>query len=107
LADAASRARDQFLSVVSHELRFAHSVATSVLMMDEGRIVEEAPPGEFFTSQDIQTAAKVCVLGRTVAAATRVVIADGGNEMQIIVTDPGTVITCIARRIFQVGDWRD
>jgi ABC-type polar amino acid transport system ATPase subunit len=36
--------------VVSHELRFAHSVASSVLMMDEGRIVEEAPPGEFFTS---------------------------------------------------------
>jgi ABC-type polar amino acid transport system ATPase subunit len=36
--------------VVSHELRFAHSVASSVLMMDEGRIVEEAPPEEFFTS---------------------------------------------------------
>jgi ABC-type polar amino acid transport system ATPase subunit len=36
--------------VVSHELRFAHSVASSVLMMDEGRIVEEAPPSEFFTS---------------------------------------------------------
>ena len=36
--------------VVSHELRFAHSVASSVLMMDEGRIVEEAPPAEFFSS---------------------------------------------------------
>jgi polar amino acid transport system ATP-binding protein len=36
--------------VVSHELRFAHQVASSVLMMDEGRIVEEAPPAEFFTS---------------------------------------------------------
>jgi ABC-type polar amino acid transport system ATPase subunit len=36
--------------VVSHELRFAHSVASSVLMMDEGRIVEEAPPEEFFSS---------------------------------------------------------
>jgi ABC-type polar amino acid transport system ATPase subunit len=36
--------------VVSHELRFAHHVASSVLMMDEGRIIEEAPPGEFFTS---------------------------------------------------------
>ena len=30
--------------VVTHEMRFAHHVATSVLMMDEGRIVEEAPP---------------------------------------------------------------
>ena len=36
--------------VVSHELRFAHSVASSVLMMDEGRIVEEAPPDEFFSA---------------------------------------------------------
>jgi polar amino acid transport system ATP-binding protein len=36
--------------VVSHELRFAHSVASSVLMMDEGRIIEEAAPGEFFSS---------------------------------------------------------
>jgi ABC-type polar amino acid transport system ATPase subunit len=36
--------------VVSHELRFAHSVASSVLMMDEGRIVEEASPGEFFSA---------------------------------------------------------
>jgi ABC-type polar amino acid transport system ATPase subunit len=36
--------------VVSHELRFAHHVASSVLMMDEGRIVEEAPPEEFFSA---------------------------------------------------------
>jgi ABC-type polar amino acid transport system ATPase subunit len=36
--------------VVSHELRFAHHVASSVLMMDECRIVEEAPPEEFFSA---------------------------------------------------------
>jgi polar amino acid transport system ATP-binding protein len=36
--------------VVTHELRFANHVASSVLMMDEGRIVEEAPPGEFFAA---------------------------------------------------------
>jgi ABC-type polar amino acid transport system ATPase subunit len=36
--------------VVTHELRFAHHVASSVLMMDEGRIVEEAPPETFFSS---------------------------------------------------------
>ncbi|MDX6472423.1 MAG: polar amino acid transport system ATP-binding protein [Gaiellaceae bacterium] len=46
-----SLARDGMtMVVVSHELRFAHSVASSVLMMDEGRIIEEAPPGEFFSS---------------------------------------------------------
>jgi len=32
------------------------------------------------------------------------VIDDGGNELQILVTDPGTVITCIARRQFPVSD---
>jgi polar amino acid transport system ATP-binding protein len=36
--------------VVSHELRFAEHVASSVLMMDEGRIIEEAPPAEFFSA---------------------------------------------------------
>jgi ABC-type polar amino acid transport system ATPase subunit len=36
--------------VVSHELRFAQHVASSILMMDEGRIVEEGSPSEFFTS---------------------------------------------------------
>jgi len=41
------------------------------------------------------------------------VIDDGGNELQIIVTDPGTVINCIARRLFPKGeepdrdDWRE
>jgi len=36
--------------VVTHELRFAQHVASTVLMMDDGRIVEEAPPDEFFSS---------------------------------------------------------
>ena len=36
--------------VVTHELRFAQHVARTVLMMDEGKIVEEAPPDEFFSA---------------------------------------------------------
>jgi polar amino acid transport system ATP-binding protein len=36
--------------VVTHEMRFAQHVASTVLMMDDGRIVEESPPGEFFTA---------------------------------------------------------
>jgi ABC-type polar amino acid transport system ATPase subunit len=36
--------------VVTHEMRFAHNVASSVLMMDEGAIVEEAPPDQFFSA---------------------------------------------------------
>jgi len=36
--------------VVSHELRFAHHVASSILMMDGGVVIEEAPPAEFFSA---------------------------------------------------------
>src|SRR5438270_635146 len=46
-----SLARDGMtMVVVSHELRFAQHVASSMLMMDEGRIVEEAPPDAFFSA---------------------------------------------------------
>jgi hypothetical protein len=31
---------------------------------------------------------------------------DRMNEFQIVITDPGTVITCVGRRQFPVGDWR-
>ncbi len=34
--------------VVTHEMGFAREVASRVLFMDEGRIVESAPPEEFF-----------------------------------------------------------
>ncbi len=34
--------------VVTHEMGFAREVASRVLFMDNGRIVEEAPPEEFF-----------------------------------------------------------
>jgi polar amino acid transport system ATP-binding protein len=46
-----SLARDGMtMVVVTHELRFAHHVAGAVMMMDEGKIVEEAPPDEFFSA---------------------------------------------------------
>jgi polar amino acid transport system ATP-binding protein len=46
-----SLARDGMtMVVVTHELRFAQHVARAVLMMDEGRIVEEAPPEQFFSA---------------------------------------------------------
>jgi polar amino acid transport system ATP-binding protein len=46
-----SLARDGMtMVVVTHELRFAQHVASTVLMMDDGRIVEEAAPDEFFSA---------------------------------------------------------
>ena len=36
--------------VVTHEMGFAREVATKVVFVDEGVIVEEAPPEEFFSN---------------------------------------------------------
>ena len=36
--------------VVTHEMGFARQVADRVLFMDEGRVVEQAPPAEFFAN---------------------------------------------------------
>lgn len=35
---------------VTHEMNFAREVADTIWFMDEGRILEKAPPGTFFTS---------------------------------------------------------
>jgi ABC-type polar amino acid transport system ATPase subunit len=45
-------ARDHQMTmlVVTHEMGFARQVASEVVFMDEGTIVESAPPAEFFTS---------------------------------------------------------
>ena len=36
--------------VVSHEMGFAREVARRVIMMDDGRIIEDSPPEKFFTA---------------------------------------------------------
>jgi ABC-type polar amino acid transport system ATPase subunit len=36
--------------VVTHEIGFARDVATRVLMMDEGVVIEDGPPDEFFSN---------------------------------------------------------
>jgi polar amino acid transport system ATP-binding protein len=36
--------------VVTHEMGFAREVADRIIMMDDGQIVEEAPPEHFFTA---------------------------------------------------------
>lgn len=40
--------------VVTHEMGFAREVATRVLFMDKGKILEEAPPQEFFANPKSQ-----------------------------------------------------
>jgi ABC-type polar amino acid transport system ATPase subunit len=36
--------------VATHEMGFAREVADTVVMMDHGRIIESAPPAEFFSN---------------------------------------------------------
>jgi ABC-type polar amino acid transport system ATPase subunit len=38
--------------VVTHELRFARRVADTMIMMDDGQVVEEAPPEQLFTEPE-------------------------------------------------------
>jgi general L-amino acid transport system ATP-binding protein len=40
--------RDITMVVVTHEVKFAEQVADNVVLMAEGRVVEEAPPERFF-----------------------------------------------------------
>jgi len=41
--------------VVSHEMGFARAAANRMILMDEGQIIEEATPEEFFTSSHERT----------------------------------------------------
>ena len=36
--------------IVSHEVGFAREVADRIIMFDDGRIIEQAPPGDFFNN---------------------------------------------------------
>jgi polar amino acid transport system ATP-binding protein len=38
--------------IVTHEMGFAREVADRVVMMDEGALVEQAPPAQFFTAPE-------------------------------------------------------
>lgn len=36
--------------IVTHEMNFAKDVADRVIFMDDGKIVEDAPPAQFFSA---------------------------------------------------------
>ena len=38
------------MMVVTHEMGFAREVANRVVFMDDGKIIEVAPPNDFFTN---------------------------------------------------------
>ena len=52
-------ARDgKTMVIVTHEMQFARAVANRVLFLDGGRIVEEAPPAQFFDHPQTERAKK-------------------------------------------------
>ena len=44
--------------IVTHEMSFARAIADRILFLDEGELIEEAPPEEFFTSPKTDRAKK-------------------------------------------------
>lgn len=44
------------MAIVTHEMGFAREVADRVLFLDEGRLVEDAAPKEFFSNPKTQRA---------------------------------------------------
>ena len=42
--------------IVTHEMQFARAIADRIIFLDHGKIVEEAPPEQFFTSPKTQRA---------------------------------------------------
>ena len=43
-------AQEMTMIVVTHEMGFARAAANRIVFVDEGRIIEEGSPGEFFSS---------------------------------------------------------
>jgi polar amino acid transport system ATP-binding protein len=44
--------------IVTHEMSFARAIADRILFLDEGELIEEAPPEEFFTAPKTDRAKK-------------------------------------------------
>jgi polar amino acid transport system ATP-binding protein len=46
------------MAIVTHEMGFAREIASRVVFMDEGRILEQSPPDKFFSGPDNPRAAE-------------------------------------------------
>jgi hypothetical protein len=72
-----------------------------------GTIVPATESGTYRVNPDCTGTYTVQISPLGITGTAFFVIDKGGNEIQIITTDPGVVITCVARRQFPAGDWRE
>lgn len=49
-------AQGRTMLIVTHEMQFAHAVADRILFLDRGKIIEDAPPEEFFVNPKTERA---------------------------------------------------
>ena len=94
-------------SGVQTEIFDGNGVLTTAGMASlNGNIVAVTSTGTYTVNPDCTGTYTVQISPLGLTGHGFFVIDDSGNELQIIVTDPGTVITCIARRQYPRGDWR-
>ncbi|MEO8592585.1 MAG: hypothetical protein ABI759_04615 [Candidatus Solibacter sp.] len=71
-----------------------------------GTIVPATEKGTYHVNSDCTGTYTVLISPLGITANAYFVIDNMANEIQILTTDPGVVIVCVARRQFAVGDWR-
>ena len=71
-----------------------------------GTIVPATEKGTYHVNPDCTGTYTVQISPLGITGNAYFVIDNLLNEIQIITTDPGVVITCVARRQFAPGDWR-
>ena len=71
-----------------------------------GNTVAGTEKGTYHVNSDCTGTYTVLISPLGITSNAFFVIDNQANEIQILSTDPGAVILCVARRQFPVGDWR-
>ena len=71
-----------------------------------GTIVPATEKGTYHVNADCTGTYTVLISPLGITGNAFFVIDSLANEIQILTTDPGSVVVCVARRQFPVGDWR-
>jgi hypothetical protein len=92
-----------FAGVVLETFDGDGTITASGITSLDGTVTPQTETGTYTVNPDCTGTYEVQISPGGFTAHAFFVIDDGGNELQIIVTDPGTVITCIARKQYPAG----